>query len=315
MNKNIRQTIIPMIVAIIWGSSFIAQGDVAGKMGAFTFNTVRSLIAVVTLFCVILIIGFIKKRRGEEYKTTNKKQLIVYGVICGIIQGIAANVQQFGMLGVTEAGGKVLTSGDAAFITALYVVLVPIGSSIFGKKIGLNVWIAVIVAIFGLVLVCNFTGGREFSVYHVLLFSAAFCFAAHILYIGRVSAKVDGLKLSCIQFLTAAILSGICTLIFEKVDFSVLFANVGQLLYVGVFSSGVAYTLQIFAQKDTNPTIVTLILCLESFFALITEYIVGFIGGTPAEHTPLQLLGCFIMLSALMMSQVNVFKKRENISS
>ncbi len=308
MTKNFRQIVLPLIVALIWGSAFIVQGAVADKMGPFTFNGVRSLIAVVALTVTALIFDGVKKKKGVTVEKTNVKMLVVGGVLCGIALTVASNLQQFGMFGTTKEAGEVLTEGDTAFITALYIVLVPLSLLFFGKKPTLNVWIAVVVAVVGLMLICNFTGGKAFSVYHLELFLCSAAFTVHILLIDHFVKFVDGVKLSCVQFSVMGVSSLILALIFEDFTFKVVFDNILPLLYVGVFSCAIAYTLQIVAQKGTNPTIVSILLSLESFFALVCEIGVGLISGNVKQHTVWQIVGCALMLIAIVLAQVNVFE-------
>ena len=303
MNKNVRQIVLPLIVAIIWGSAFIVQGSVASRMGAFTFNGVRALIASIVLGLTALFIDGQKAKKGIEYKSANRKKLFVGGICCGIVLFIASNVQQYGMFGTTEAGGSVLTEGDSAFITALYIILVPLCLIFTRKKPTFNVWLAVALAVFGLFFICNFTGGSAFTIYHVELFLCAVAFTGHILIIDYFTRDQDGIKLSCLQFLTMGVLSTICAFIFDDISFAVIGECIWQLLYVGIFSCAIAYTLQIVAQKGTNPTIVSILLSLESVFALACEFVIGLITGNVKPHTPLQLVGCGLMVLAIICAQ------------
>lgn len=307
MNRNVKQILLPSIVALIWGGAFIVQGSVADKMGAFTFNAVRSYFAVVVLTLASFVADKVRTSKGVEIKTHSVRSLIIGGILCGIAICAASNVQQFGMFGTTDAGGNVLTEGDAAFITALYIVLVPIILLFFGRKPTANVWIAIAMALIGLFLICNFTGGKSFSVYHVELFGCAIIFSVHILLVDHFVKKVDPLKLSCLQFFVMGTVSLIFALIFDDISFAVIAECLPQLIYVGVFSCAIAYTLQIVSQKGTNPVVVSIVLSLESFFALLCEVVLGLITGYVKPHTPLQILGCVIMLLAIVFAQVNVF--------
>lgn len=281
-------------------------------MGAFTFNGIRALIAALVLAATAVTFDKIKSRKGVESKKTDLKGLFIGGTLCGAALFIASNLQQYGMYGTTEAGGNALTEGDSAFITALYIILVPIFSIFLHKKPTLNVWIAVVLAFIGLFLICNFTGGKAFTIYHVELFLSSISFTFHILLIDKFINGQDGIKLSCIQFTVMGVLSLIFALIFDEISFTVLIDCLPQLLYVGIFSCSIAYTLQIIAQDGTNPTIVSVLLSLESFFALACEFVIGLITGNVKYHTPLQIVGCAIMIVAIVCSQFNFVEAIKN---
>jgi len=307
MGKAFRQTFLPLLVAFIWGSAFIVQGSVASKISAFTFNGIRAIIASVALAITSFIFDEVKIKKGIQIKNDNKK-LLIGGLLCGLVLCVASNLQQYGMFATTAEGGNVLTEGDSAFITALYIVLVPIFSVFLKRKIGLNVWISVVLALVGLFLICNVTGGSTFTVYHIELFLCAIAFTFHILLIDYFIQYVDGIKLSQIQFAVMGILSITCALIFDDISFEAIGECMWQLVYVGVFSCAIAYTLQIFAQKGTNASIVSILLSLESVFALICEFVIGLITGNVKPHSPLQLVGCGLMLIAIICAQID-FKK------
>ena len=313
-NSRSRQIFLPLLTAFIWGSAFIAQGSVADKIGAFTFNASRAFIAVIALFCVMIIFDKIKKKRGIKVEKTDVKGLLTGGVLCGVVLFFASNLQQFGIIGATENGGFVLTEGDAAFITALYTVLVPITCIFMGKKPAFNVIIAALIALVGLFFICNVVGGN-FTIYHVLLFLSAASFTCHILLIDRFTQSQDGVKLSCVQFLVMGFLSIICSILFDRDSVASVVQCGWQLLYVGVFSSAIAYTLQIISQKGANPTIVTIILSFESLFALCCELFLDLIYSRPINHTPLQFVGCFLMVVAVVVAQLDFTTKKSEVKS
>ena len=310
MNTKSKQIVLPLITALIWGSAFVAQGSVADKMGAFTFNASRSFIAVFALFVVMLALDTYKAKRGIDVAITDKKGLVLGGVLCGVVLFFASNLQQYGMIGTTDKGGNVLTAGDAAFITALYIVLVPIASTILKKKPSANVFIAVFIALLGLFLICNVVGGN-LTIYHILLFACALSFTVHIMLVDRFTQTQDGIKLSCLQFLVMGFLSMICSIIFDKDSIVNVIDCAFPLIYVGIFSSAIAYTLQIFSQKGTNPNIVTLILSFESLFALLCELFLDLIMGRQVNHTPLQFVGCVLMVVALIVCQIDFSKLKK----
>ena len=210
----------------------------------------------------------------------------------------ASNFQQAGIGAGTDAG-------KAGFITALYIVLVPLLGLFLRKKVSLPVWIAVIIAVAALYLLC-IKGEFALQTGDLLILLCAFFFAVHILIIDHFTQAVDGMKLSCAQFLVAGILSAIGALIFEHPDWRAIFSVALPILYVGVFSSGVAYTLQILAQKGSNPTVVTILLSMESVFAVISGAIILHQRMTTREY-----VGCVLMLIAVILAQIPLPPKKE----
>ena len=213
------------------------------------------------------------------------------GICCGTALAIASNFQQAGIVAGTDAG-------KAGFLTALYVVLVPLFGLFFKRKVSLPVWVAVALSVVSLYLLC-IKGSFRLAAGDLLVLVCAVCFAVHILVIDRFSATCDGVKLSCVQFLFAALWSGVCIPFFEHVDAAALLSCALPLLYVGVFSCGVGYTLQILAQKGSNPTVVTILLSLESVFAVIAGAIILHQSMTPREY-----LGCVLMFLAVVLAQI-----------
>ena len=299
--SKIRQTICPILAALIWGTAFVAQSVGADYVGAFTFTAIRSLIGSIALSATLFVIK--KFRKSDTVSWTNKKgyrkKLIVGGICCGVLLTVATNLQQFG---ISET-----SAGKAGFITALYIVLVPILGVFLHKKAPFSVWIGVIAAVAGLYLLCikeNF----YLSTGDFYLLMCALMFAAHILAIDYFTRFVDGIELSCAQFIVVTIISSICMFIFEKPEIAQISQCIGSLLYVGIFSSGVAYTLQIIAQKDANPTVVSLLLSLESVFATIAGAII--LSDTMSLR---EYIGCILMFSAVILAQLpdNIFKRNK----
>ena len=254
-HNQMRQVVFPILAAFIWGTAFVAQDMCADAIGAFTFNATRYFVAVLALLVVILISDGVKKDKPvltAEGKKAANKNLWIGGLCCGAALAIASNFQQAGLVAGTDAG-------KAGFITALYVVLVPVFGLFFKRKVSLPTWIAVILSVIALYLLC-IKGDFSLAPGDLLLLVCALCFAVHILVIDHFTAFCDGVKLSCLQFLFAGIISTVCMLIFEKVDMTAILSCALPLLYVGIFSCGVGYTLQILAQKGSNPTVVTILL-------------------------------------------------------
>ena len=279
----------------------------------------RSYIAVVVLLVIIFIFDKAKKDKPvvtDAQKKIDRKNLLIGGFCCGTALAIASNFQQAGIAAGTDAG-------KAGFLTALYVVLVPLFGLFFRRKVSLPVWIAVVLAVASLYLLC-IKGEFSLAMGDLLVLVCAVCFAIHILVIDRFTAKVDGIKLSCVQFFVAAVWATlakvVCTLlglggigdtsvatsIFAVPDWAGIWACILPILYVGVFSSGVAYTLQILAQKDSNPTVVTILLSLESVFAVIAGAII-----LHQQMMPREYLGCVLMMVAVILAQIpNPFEKK-----
>ena len=294
-HNQMRQVVFPILAAFIWGTAFVAQDVCADSMGAFTFNATRYFIAVLALLVLIVIMDATKKNKPQltpEEKKASRKKLWLGGFCCGTALAVASNFQQAGMVAGTD-------SGKAGFITALYVVLVPLFGLFFKRKINLPVWIAVALSVAALYLLC-IEGSFSLAAGDLLILVCAVCFAIHILVIDHFTAFCDGVKLSCIQFLFACIWSAICTVIFDTVDFKVLLSCALPLLYVGIFSCGVGYTLQILAQKDSNPTVVTILLSLESVFAVIAGAII-----LHQQMSARQYIGCVLMFVAVVLAQVD----------
>ena len=298
----VRQIVFPLLAAFIWGTAFVAQDMCADVIEPMTFNAIRSYVAVVVLVIIIAIFDKLNKNkvvRTAVEKAADRKQLIIGGICCGTALAVAANFQQAGMGAGTDAG-------KAGFITALYIVLVPIGGLFLKKRVSLPVWISVAIAVVALYLLC-ITGDLKLQLGDLLILLCAMFFAVHILVIDHFTATVDGMKLSCVQFLVAALWSTLGMAIFEHPDWSAILSCALPILYVGIFSSGVAYTLQILAQKDSNPTVVTLLLSMESVFAVISGAIILHQRMTGREY-----LGCVLMLIAVILAQIPFPLKKDS---
>ena len=300
-HNQVRQVVFPILAAFIWGTAFVAQDLCADSIGTFAFNATRYFIAVLALLVVIAVSDKATKNRptptADEKKAANK-QLWLGGLCCGVALAIASNFQQAGLVAGTDAG-------KAGFITALYVVLVPVFGLFFKRKVSLPVWIAVVCSVVALYLLC-IKGDFSLAAGDLLILVCAVCFAVHILVIDHFTAYCDGVKLSCLQFLFAGIISAVCMFLFETVDFAAIWSCILPLLYVGIFSCGVGYTLQILAQKDSNPTVVTILLSLESVFAVIAGAIV-----LHQQMTAREYIGCVVMFVAVILAQIQFPEKKK----
>ena len=294
---KIRHTLLPILAAFIWGTAFVAQSKGADLMPPFAFNAIRSFIAVIVL---LLVRGLFSGVRKEPFFPPRKniKPLLISGVICGLFLTAAQSFQQMG-LGTTDPG-------KSGFITALYMVLVPIAGLFFKKKAPFTVWIAVAVAAVGLYFLC-ITETFTIEPGDLLTFFCAISYTAQIMAVDYYSDKVDAIRLSCLQFLIVGILSFLGMLIFETPDWSVLPQCTVPLLYTGVLSSGVAFTLQIVAQKGANPTVVSLLMSLESVFAVLAGLVFG------DTMTGKEWLGCALILGGVIFAQLPALDKKKDL--
>ena len=290
--KQLRNTLLLLLGALIWGTAFVAQSVGSGYVGPYTFLAARSWLACAFLIVLVLL------RRGKARKADpgvpfwiNGRMLLRGGVFCGIALFAASAAQQIG-IGTTS-------TAKAGFLTALYVVLVPVFGLFFKRKVSLPVWIAVALSVLALYLLC-IKGSFSLSPGDLLILICAVCFAVHILVIDHFTAYCDGVKLSCLQFLFAALISTVCMFLFEEVDFAAIWGCILPLLYVGIFSCGVGYTLQILAQKGSNPTVVTILLSLESVFAVIAGAII-----LKQQMSVREYIGCAVMFAAVLLAQID----------
>lgn len=301
--NNLKGSLILCTAALIWGLAFSAQSAAAKYLGSFTINFLRSVIGAVFLFIFIKIKDFKSKTPFLPSDKNGRANLIKGGVICGTALAVAANLQQFGIGAFPEG---VASEARAGFITALYVILVPIATAFSGKKIDLAVWTGVIIAILGIYMLC-FSGGFS-GIYtgDILLFLCAVSFTVHILTVDRLGAGVDGVKLSCIQFAVCGIISGVLAFIFETVRISDIISALPPLLYIGVMSSGVAYTLQIVGQKYAEPPVASISMSLESVFAALGGWLVS--GNVLSVR---EICGCALVFAAIILAQLPQFKNRK----
>jgi drug/metabolite transporter (DMT)-like permease len=292
-NKSLRANMLLFLTAAIWGFAFVAQRVGAQYVGAFTFNGVRFALGALSL--VPLIIYFDKKDKDENKSKLTAKQMIVPGVVVGGVLFTAATLQQIGMI--------YTTAGKASFITGLYMVIVPIIGIFLRQKIGKNSWVGIALAVVGLYLL---SVNEDFSMGFgdLLEVIGAVFWAVHILAIDHFTKKVDALKLSCLQFATCSVLSLITALMFEQITVSGLSSALIPILYGGLLSVGVAYTLQVVAQKDAKPSHVAIILSMESVFGAIGGAIL--IGESMSARG---YLGCVLMLAGILVSQINFTPK------
>ncbi|MBQ5885869.1 MAG: DMT family transporter [Clostridia bacterium] len=288
-------SILLLIGAIIWGVAFVAQAK-ASNIGAFTFNCVRNIIGGV----VLLPLVFVLRKKGNDATRPKKcPNIFICGAICGFFLAIASAFQQ-------SAINMGASTGKAGFITACYIIFVPLISTLFGKRVSPLLWIAVALSTAGLYLLCM-TESLVLEISDLLLLACAVSFAFQILAIDRFSPYFSGIKLASVQFFACGFFSGIMMLIFEKPSLSAIYSAAVPILYTGVFSSGVAYTLQIVGQKKLNPTVATLIMSLESAIAAISGWLI-----LGQSMRPEEIIGCVIMFAAIVIAQLptEIFKRK-----
>ena len=283
------------LAAFIWGTAFVAQVTGMDKIGPFTFNMARSIVAVICLGGYLI---FTKAKIPE-----NKSFLLKGGLICGFFIFTGTSLQQIGL--------QYTTAGKTGFITSFYILILPFITMIFLKhKIDLLTWISIIIGFIGLYLLA-IPNLSDFSMNKgdFIVFLGSFCWAGHILVIDYYSKKVNPVELSFLQFFVLSILSGICALIFESETATLnnIFLSWKSVMYAGFFSSGVAYTLQMVGQKYTKPVVASLILSLEAVFAALAGYLI-----LDEVMTSREFLGSFIVFLAMIFSQIpkDLFKKK-----
>lgn len=294
---KVRNSLLLLLTAFIWGTAFVAQSVGMEYVGPLTYTCVRSVIAGIMLIPCIAFLNKVNPNEREKEICRDKKRrkdyqktLLAGGICCGLALGAASSLQQIGI--------QYTTVGKAGFITTFYIILVPIIGLFFKKRCGINVWIGVFFALAGLYFLC-ITEGFSIGYGDAMVFFCALAFSVHILVIDHFTQLVDGVKMSCIQFFVAAIVSGIGMLILEHPDLHSILAAWIPILYAGALSSGVGYTLQIIGQKGMNPTVASLILSLESVISVLAGMII-----LHENLTSREVLGCILMFIAIILAQL-----------
>lgn len=295
MKKKLQSSLLLTLAALIWGTTFVAQSSGMNYIGGFTFNTFRYLIGGIVLLPYIvsyLIRDSEYQKAGADGCKARRKLEIKGGICCGIVLFAASGLQQFGI--------AFTTVGKAGFITALYIIIVPLLGLFLHKKVGINVWSSVVIAAVGMYLLCineNLAIGKG----DLLVFFCAIGFSVHILVIDYFSPRGNSFVISCVQFFTAGALSGLCMLLFEDFSWSAVAGAAFSLLYAGVFSSGIAFTLQVVAQKNVEPTLASLLMSLESVFSLVAGWLI-----LGQKMTPKELLGSALVFGAIILAQIPI---------
>lgn len=291
--NHVRQNSCAVLAAFIWGTSFVAQSVATKYVEPFTFNAARSVIAFFFLLTACLLYRRFSKKPSEQSPANNPhyyRDLMIGGFFCGAILSLGTNLQQKGL--------ETTASGKAGFITALYIVIVPILGLFLKKRVRWTIWVSIGLAAVGLYFLCVKDGLtiQSGDIYTIL---CAFCFSIQILLVDHYAQRVNGIDLSCAQFFVVSVISLIGMATTETPTLAALHGCLWSILYVGILSSGVAYTLQILAQRDSNPTVVSLLMSLEAVFATLA--------GTLILHDRMagrEYLGCGLMLFAVVLAQL-----------
>jgi len=298
MSKTAKYSFLLLLTAAIWGFAFVAQYAGGDAVGPFSFNCIRSLIGSAVLVPVIALLDKLEygKKPGNK---AEKKKLWLYGGLIGIVLFIATNMQQLGINYGRNAG-------KAGFITACYLILVPVIGLFLGKKTGLHIWLAVVLAMCGVYLL-SVTGSSGIEWPDLLLLGSALAFAIQIILIDRFVSDVDGVRMAAVQFFVCGLFSAVPMLLFETAGWAgeygafSAFADrnaIISILYAGLFSCGVAYTLQIVGQKNVPPTLASLMMSFESVFCVLGGWLLL------NEHLSIrQLIGCAIMFAAILLAE------------
>lgn len=308
-----------LLASFFWGSTFVAQCETS--VGPFTYLASRSWVAVLFLLPVSAVFDICKRKKNMVVKNKSAiKLLLKGGALCGVVLFLASALQQIGIDNGTEAG-------KAGFITALYLLIVPALGLFMKKRVRPLLWGCIGISLVGLFLLCMTGELTEFSfaalfsadtlrnlsfeVGDVYVLGCALVFSFHILIVDKLSDKVDPIKLSLTQFFTVAILSTVAMFIFENPRLDEILSSWFSIIYAGVLSSGVAYTLQIFGQKYTQPALASMLMSLESSFAVLSAIVFGLITTGAAElPTGYEWIGIILMFTAIMLSQLPIKKNR-----
>lgn len=315
MKSNLKGSIMLVIATVIWGTAFVFQEEAAEFIGPFTLNCMRSIVGAVVLIPVALIMKRLRVKRTGVPERLVTKSSVLGGICCGVALAIAANLQQIGIVFNAEmAEGD---SGKAGFITAMYIIFVPIASVFGGKKLRFSMIAAVLLGVLGLYFI-SVKDGFTVSSGDIYLLLCALAFTGHIMVVDHFVQKADGVTLSLIQFVTAAVISGALMFVFDRDTLSVskIVSAAVPILFCGVMSSGVAYTLQIVGQKYSEATVASLIMSLESLFCMVAACI--FYTQVPSLR---EGIGCVIMLIAIFVVETpfadrllgKVFKRKQRV--
>lgn len=302
--NNLKGSLILITAAFIWGMAFVAQSSAADTVPPFIINALRSFIAAIVLYLFSLIINFKETVQFFPKEKPQRKQFYLGGLICGVCLTVSVNLQQFGIAAYPEGAAS---EARSAFLTALYVILVPIFSLFAKKNLTLPVWIGIVIAVLGIYMLC-FSGGIG-GIYFgdVLVFCCAVSFALHIMAVDKYVGITGGVKLSIMQFTVVGVLSLILSVIFEFKDISIsnILDAILPILYLGIMSSGIAYTLQIVGQKYAEPAVASISMSLESVFGALGGCLMG------KALQSREIIGCALVFAAIVIAQLPPIRKKK----
>ena len=294
--NNLKGSLVLLMAAVIWGLAFVAQ-DIANAKGIepFTLNAVRSFVGSIALIPVAFVVSKKKNEKLIPREKSDLKRLLVTGTVCGVLLCVSVNLQQFGIAAYPP---EAPTSARAGFLTAMYILFVPILEIFMRKKPSVTLWAGVLIAVVGLYLLCF--SGQVGGIYSgdIVMLLCAISFSCHIISVDTLGSRVDSVKLSSIQFFVCGVLSAVLMFIFEEPSVNLVLSAALPILFLGVMSSGVAYTLQIIGQQMCdNPTLASIAMSFESVFAAIGGALFGDI------MTEREIIGCIIMFAAIVLAQ------------
>ncbi len=294
---NWKSLVLLLMTAVIWGVAFVAQSEGMKYVKPFTFNGVRCLLGAIVLLPVISFLN--KKKTATERKSEDKKALWLGGTLCGLCLCTASSLQQIGL--------QYTTAGKAGFLTALYIILVPIIGIFLRKKFSPFIGVSIVLATVGLYLL-SIQDGFQMEKGDVYVMLCAVIFSIHILVIDYFSPKCDGVKLSCVQFFVSGVIATTIALVLERPEWSQIMTAWLPIAYAGILSCGVAYTLQIIGQKNMNPAVASLVLSLESVVSVLADWLI-----LKQVLSGRELVGCVIMFIAIILAQIDFesFKNKE----
>lgn len=292
MKNKLRGSIALVSATVIWGSAFIAQRVGMDHIGPFTFLAVRNALAVPFLMLVVFLFDTQKK---DYWKLWIDKKLWKAGFFCGLALFVAAGLQQIGLV--------YTSAGKSGFLTAMYIVLVPV-LGLFRKKIPpVTVWCSVALAVAGLYLL-SCAGVSQVNVGDLLLLGCAFAFAVQIVLIDEMGGELDGLRLNCIQSFVVAVIGTVCMFLFETPSIKDICVSWLPICYAAILSTGVAYSLQIVGQKHLPPAPASLIMSLESVFAVLCGWLI-----LKEQLSAWEIMGCIMVFGAVILSQIPIKKQ------
>lgn len=301
--KKFKGTFALLSAALVWGIAFVAQSSASDDISSFTFNAVRCTLATGFLFVLMLVSDFADKKRGKEKPKAGVREIITGGIISGVTLFAGMNLQQFGIAAYPEG---VASSGRAGFLTATYVVMTAVVTWIITKKVRVLSIVAAVICMAGLYLLCLGDGLSKIYMGDLLVLLCAVVFTAYFFIIDKYN-YIGEIRLSFAQFLVTTVLSFICAFIFENPQWEAVRASWVEIVYSGIISGGIGYTLQIVGQKTTKPAVASIVISLESVFAALAGWVIL------SERLSIkELFGCILVFVAVILAQVSGFAKKEH---